>query len=371
MNFYLTLGLGPQATDGEIRRAYRRLARRFHPGINPGDQAAADRFQQIAAAYEVLIDPEQRRRYDAGEAPAPEPQAAPTFEFEGFDFNAVADSRSASTFGDLFADVIRAAVPGALPPARGADLHGELHITFDAAMQGTTCRLTVTRLNRCMICQGHGRVETVETGPCPQCGGAGSVRGARGHMLFTKSCGHCAGTGVQHAVPCQACRGEGVVMHTESLAIDLPAGVSDGESLRLPARGSAGRHGAPPGDLHVTVRVAPHRFFRREGNDIHLDLPVALHEAVLGARIDVPSPIPVGGPIVGGPCKLKIPPGTQSGQQFRLRERGAPSLRGGPPGDLVVTIKLVLPALQDERSKALIRELAQLNPQDVRQDLGV
>jgi molecular chaperone DnaJ len=363
MNFYITLGLGPTATDGEIRRAYRRLARRFHPGINPGDQTAAERFQQIAAAYGVLIDPEQRRRYDSGEAPSPAAQPATTFEFEGFDFNAVADSRSASTFGDLFADVIRAAVPGALPPARGADLHGELHITFEAAMQGTTGRLTVTRLHRCVVCQGGGRVETIEAAPCPQCGGVGSVRGARGHMLFTKSCGHCAGTGVQHAVVCQACRGEGVAMHTESLAIDLPAGVSDGESLRLPGRGSAGRHGAPPGDLHVTVRVAPHRFFRRDGNDIHLDLPVALHEAALGARVEIPSP--------GGPCRLKIPPGTQSGQQFRLRERGAPSLRGGPPGDLVVTIKLVLPALRDERSKALIRELAELNPQDVRQDLGV
>src|SRR5262249_7398609 len=153
-----------------------------------------------------------------------------------------------------------------------------------------------------------------------------------------------------------------VVMHTEALAIEVPAGVSDGETVRLPQRGNAGRHGAPAGDLFVTVRVTPHRFFRREGNDLHIDVPVALHEAMLGARIDVPAP--------GGPCKVKIPLGTQAGQQVRVRERGVPSLRGGPPGDLVVTIRLVLPTLQDERSKALVRELADLNPQDLRQDLA-
>ncbi len=365
MDFYITLGLKREASDGDIRRAYRRLARRYHPDINPGDQTAAARFQQILAAYEVLIDPEQRRRYDAGErsAPALDGQTPPTFEFEGFDFSVVAEGASASTFGDLFADVIRAAVPGATLPARGADLHGDVHIPFDAAMQGTSCRLTVTRLNRCGVCQGRGHVETLEATACPHCGGAGTVRGARGHMLFTKTCAPCAGTGVQQSVVCHACRGDGVAMHSEALAIDLPAGVSDGERLRFPGRGSAGKHGAAAGDLYVTVHVAPHQFFRRDGQDIHLDVPIALHEAVLGARIDVPSP--------SGPCKIRIPPGTQSGQQLRVRERGAPSLRGGPPGDLVVTIKLVLPTSLDERSKALIRELAELNPQNVRQDLGV
>jgi molecular chaperone DnaJ len=372
MNFYIILGLRPGATDSEIRRAYRRLARRHHPGINPGDQTAAQRFQQIVQAFETLSDPEQRRRYDAGEAPAvdAEPaahQAAATFEFQGFDFTAAAEGRSASTFGDLFADVIRSAVPGSAPQARGSDLHGELHMSFDAAMQGTTGRLTVTRLNRCGVCRGHGRVDALEPTACPHCGGIGTVRGARGHMLFTKRCQPCGGTGIQRAIACQACRGDAVVMHTEVLSIEVPPGVGDGETVRIAGLGNAGRHGVTPGDLFVTVRVAPHRFFRREGNDIHLEVPVALHEAMLGARIDVPSPTPS----AGGPCKVKIPPGTQSGQQFRLHERGVPSLRGGSPGDLVVTIKVVLPALQDERSKALVRELAQLNPQDVRQDLGV
>lgn len=363
MSFYITLGLRPGATEGEIKRAYRRLARKYHPNINPGDQVAATRFQQIVQAYETLVDPERRRRYDTGE-PGPPPDSSPaaaTFEFEGFDFSVMAEGTMASTFGDLFADVIRAAVPGAAATARGADLHGDVQIPFDAAMQGTSARLTVTRLAVCHMCQGVGRVETIAS-RCAACEGSGQVRMARGHMLFTKPCASCHGTGAQHDAACPACRGEGVGMHSESIGVQVPAGISDGETLRLAGHGNAGRHGASAGDLYVTVHVSPHRVFRREGDDLHLEVPVAIHEAALGARIAVPTPT--------GPCWLKIPPGTQSGQQFRLRERGAPSARGGPPGDLIVTTRLVLPRVLDERSKDLIRELARLNPDDVRQDLG-
>jgi molecular chaperone DnaJ len=186
---------------------------------------------------------------------------------------------------------------------------------------------------------------------------------SRGHMMFAKPCGACHGTGLLRDFACPTCRGEGVGMHSESITVQVPPGIGDGDRLKLVGHGNAGHHGAPSGDLLVTVRVAPHRFFRREGDHLHVEVPIALHEAALGARIDVPTPM--------GPCKLKVPPGTQSGQQFRVRERGAPSMRGGPPGDLIVTTRLVLPRLTDERSKDLIRELARLNPEDVRQDLGV
>jgi molecular chaperone DnaJ len=182
-------------------------------------------------------------------------------------------------------------------------------------------------------------------------------------MMFSKPCGACYGVGVHRDAACPACRGEGVGMQSESITVQVPAGIHDGDRLRLAGHGNAGRHGASSGDLYVTVRVAPHKFFRREGDHLHLEVPVALHEAALGARINVPTP--------SGPCKVTIPPGTQSGQQFRVRERGAPSMRGGPPGDLIVTTRLVLPRLTDERSKDLIRELARLYPDDVRQDLGV
>jgi molecular chaperone DnaJ len=365
MDFYITLGLRPGATTGDIKRAYRRLARRYHPNINPGDQVAATRFQQIVVAYETLIDPERRQRYDTGEAPAvPEQQAgAVAFAFEGFDFSVTAEGPTASTFGDLFADVIRAAVPGSSPAAaRGVDLHGDVHITFDGAMHGASAHLTVTRLDHCHLCGGGGRVQAQET-RCAACEGTGQVKMSRGHMLFSKPCGACRGAGVHRDLGCPACRGEGVGMHSESITVQVPPGINDGDRLRLAGHGNAGRHGAPSGDLYVTVRVAPHKFFRREGDHLHVEVPVALHEAALGARIDVPTP--------SGPCKVKIPPGTQSGQQFRVRERGAPSMRGGPPGDVIVTTRLVLPRLTDERSKDLIRELARLNPEDVRQDLGV
>jgi molecular chaperone DnaJ len=361
MELYITLGLGPGATTGDIKRAYRRLARRFHPNINPGDQVAATRFQQIVQAYETLVDPERRRRYDTGEAAAgPEASTPKTFAFEGFDFSVMAEGATASTFGDLFADVIRAAVPGTASGTRGADLHGDVQITFDQAMRGTTSHLTVTRLDRCRLCGAAGRVETTEM-RCASCEGTGQVRMARGHMLFAKPCESCRGTGYQRDTVCPACRGDGVGMHSDSIAVHIPAGIADGERLRLPARGNVGRLGGPSGDLYVTVHVAPHRCFRRDGDHLHLEVPVAIHEAALGARIEVPTP--------SGPYRLKIPPGTQSGQQFRVRERGAPSVRGGPPGDLIVTTRLVLPRLADERSKELIRELARLNPEDVRQDL--
>lgn len=397
MNFYLLLGLRPGATAGDIKRAYRRLARRYHPNINPGDQAAALRFRRIVEAYETLVDPERRRQYDDGEMKAAAP-AATVFEFEGFDFSVLAEGATASTFGDLFADVIRSAVPGAGEPARGtpqrgADLHGELELSFDEAMRGASRRMTVMRQARCGVCRGVGRVEALQA-ICAQCGGDGAVRVARGHMLFTKPCVACEGTGAQYDAFCGACRGEGSVMHSESVQVDVPAGVADGERLRLPGRGNVGRRNGPAGDLYITIHVAAHPFFRREGDDVWVEVPITLDEAALGARIEVPAPAPppagsaagagakagadtasgAGAPPNGDEaglrtCRLRVPPGTQSGQRFRVRERGAPSRRGGPPGDLIVTARLVLPVLADERSKELIRELARLNPQDVRRHL--
>lgn len=372
MNFYLLLGLRPGATTGDIKRAYRRLARRYHPNINPGDQAAALRFRRIVEAYETLVDPERRQQYDAGESQAAQPAAA-LFEFEGFDFSAAAEGAMASTFGDLFADVIRAAVPNAADSPRGADLHGDLEVTFEEAMRGVTQRIAVMRQARCGVCRGAGRVEALQQ-LCTQCGGEGAVRVARGHMLFTKPCAACEGTGAQFDAFCAVCRGEGSVMHSESVQVDVPPGVMDGERLRLPGRGHAGRRNGPAGDLYLTIHVAAHPFFRREGDDVCIEVPVTLEEAALGARIEVPAPpapLPAGASATAGAetCRLRVPPGTQSGQIFRLRERGAPSRRGGPPGDLLVTTRLVLPVLADERSKELIRELARLNPQDVRRHL--
>jgi molecular chaperone DnaJ len=360
MDLYVALGLGRGASLGEIRRAYRRLARRYHPEVNPGNDEAEALFRRIVEAYETLSHPDKRRAYDSGaepEAPRPEPEEAPAFAFEGFDFTARAQGAQASTFGDLFADVVRAATASVTDQGRGADLHVDVEVPFAMAVEGGTVRFAVTRRGRCGGCHGEGRLAAPGV-PCSGCGGTGTVRTARGHMVFRKACTQCDGTGAANFAPCRGCGGAGVVMRSDPVAVAVPAGVPDGERIRIPGEGNAGGRGAAPGDLYVTVHVLADPRFRREGDDLHIDLPLAIHEAAFGARVDVPSP--------AGPCRLKVPPGTQSGQQFRVRERGMPSPRSGRVGDLVATVRLVLPPLNDEHTRTLIRSLAGAYPADVR-----
>jgi molecular chaperone DnaJ len=362
MDLYAILGLERDADLSDVRRAYRRLARRCHPGVNPGDRDARARFEQITEAFETLSDPERRRSYDAGALPAT-PHETASFGFEGFDFSVeVTAEHEASTFGDLFAGVLhRAAERGSTAaPEAGSDLHSALAVTFDEAMAGVDRHVGVTRQVSCRACGGSGAM-ALEPTPCPACQGRGQVRAARGHMVFAKPCDSCRGTGERREALCRACRGEGVEARAESLRIHVPAGVADGAQVRIPGRGHAGRRGGQPGDLVLTVRVEPHRLFRREGDDLHITVPVAIHEAALGAKLDIPT--------IDGVVRLRVPPGTQSGQRLRLRERGAPSVRTGGRGDLIVEVALVLPALLDERSKELMREFGRINGEDVRRGL--
>lgn len=357
MNFYLLLGVSREARLEEIRRAYRRLARKYHPGINPGDRAAAERFQQISVAFETLSDPDRRRAYDShGEAPAS--STVSTFQFQGFDFSAESVEPRRSTFGELFGDVLSERLAsGAAPPEQGADLHLAVSIPFEDAMLGSRRYVRVSRLERCAPCAGHGRL-TSAASPCVHCEGAGHVRVARGHMVFSRACGACSGSGVQHHHICAACGGEGVGVHASGLTLSLPPGIADGTEVVFPGEGHAGRRAGPAGALHLRVQVEPHPLFRRVGDDISVELPVAIHEAALGARVDVPTP--------EGPLRIRVPPGTQSGQTFRFRDRGVP--HGDHRGHLVVTIRLVLPALLDEPSRELMRAFAARNPENVREE---
>ena len=359
MNLYVLLGVRHGATEAEIKQAYRRLARRFHPDINPGDRHAEARFKQILDAYETLIDPQRRSRYDSGTAPE-EARDQHSTGFEGFDFSVRGVDRAA-TFGDLFADVLSGR--GAKRPRadRGADLHQSVQLAFEEALSGTQRAITVTRRETCRTCDGSGRTRT-SPGVCLICQGAGAVRSVRGHMVFSRSCTACGGSGQQRPQSCDPCSGTGQEMRTETIQVRILAGVADGERVRVAGKGNAGSRGAPPGDLYINVQVAPHSLFRREGDDLHLVVPIAIHEAALGARIDIQTP--------EGTARLRVPPGTQSGQRFRLRERGAVSTRDGRRGDLVIEVRLMLPRLLDERSKELLREFGRINGESVREHLS-
>ncbi len=361
MDYYAILGLERGASDADIKRAYRRLARQYHPGINPGDRAAAALFRSISEAYETLADPGRRSQYDqAGVRAAAPSQEGSTFEFAGFDFSIAAHGPQAATFTELFADVLHPVPTTDRPrPETGADLHASLTVAFLDAVRGGEWQVILTRQVPCEACAGVGQVATPE-GRCVHCQATGKVRWARGHMVFSKTCAACGGTGRQRRQRCAVCAGHGRGVRTEAIAVAMPAGVADGARLRVPEKGHAGRHGGRTGDLYVTVHVQPHPAFRREGDDLVLSVPVAVHEAVLGARIEVPS--------LDGAVKVRIPPGAQAGQRFRLSGRGVPTAVGGR-GDLIVEVRLVLPSMVDERSKELMREFGRLNAEDVRKSL--
>jgi molecular chaperone DnaJ len=360
VDFYVILGLEPGASPAEIKRAYRRLSRRYHPGVNPGDRQAEALFTQISEAYQTLIDPDRRRQYDsAGSIPSPRSQAG-AFEFAGFDFSFAARGTDAATFSELFADVLHPAAQDSGDSEAGGDLYSALTVSFEEAFRGVDRQVLVVRQVLCGGCAGSGRVRP-PAGRCAPCNGTGQVRWARGPMVFAKACAACGGTGRQRFQRCEICSGHGRLMRSEPVPVHVPPGVVSGMRLRIPERGHAGRRGGRTGDLYVDIEVEPHPLLRRDGDDLFIAVPVAVHEAVLGARIDVPT--------LDGGVKLRIPPGTQGGQRFRISGRGAPTPAGR--GDLIVEVKLVLPQIADERSKELMRAFGRLYGEVVLRDLHV
>lgn len=365
MSLYDLLGVKRDAGTAEIKRAYRKLARKFHPDINPGDKRAEARFRQISEAYETLVDPQRRGSYDTYGTTEPSPTRA-SYGFAGFDFETDGErfDYNVSAFGDLFADVFnrsREPRPG-VGPQRGDDLELALTVSFDEAFRGTQQKVTVTRREYCANCRGRGMLHEGNR-RCAHCHGTGQVRSTRGHMVFSKNCSHCAGTGELRQQPCAVCGGDGLTSRAELLTVTIPAGVADGSRVRVPGKGNAGRMGGPTGDLYLTTKVTPHPLFARQGDDLMIVVPISVSEAALGARITVPT--------IDGSATLRIPPGTQTGQRFRLRDRGVPSLRSGRRGDQIVETRMVLPRVMDERSKELLREFGRLNPENPRKGLGV
>ncbi|MBM3808092.1 MAG: J domain-containing protein [Acidimicrobiia bacterium] len=356
MDFYIVLGIERDAGTGDIKRAYRRLARRLHPDINPGDREAEARFRQVLDAYETLMDPDRRRRYDAGQ-PSAVAGGEDGFGFAGFDFSNRVHAERTTTFGELFEEVLSRRAPRLAEGEQGADIHTRAALTFEEAWHGVQRTVKVTRQDVCRVCAGSGYRRAAET-RCVSCEGTGAVRSARGHMVFAKTCPTCGGEGRLKQEECGPCRGQGVESRTETLTVRIPPAVADGSRVRIAAKGHAGVRGGAPGDLLIDVAVAEHPVYRREGDELHMTVPVAIHEAGLGAKIDIETP--------DGQVRVRVPPGTQSGQRFRLRDRGARS-RNGQRGDLVVEVRLRLPKILDERSKELLREFGRINGESVRE----
>ncbi len=363
MDLYGALDLDASATPADIERAYLRLARRYHPRINPGDRRAEERFRQVQQAYDVLGDPERRYEYDRGRTGARTATLEATIAFEGFDFSSLAQGHDAATFSEMFADVFQDAARRATAPEDGAPLALTMQLAFEDAMRGGDVPISIVRQDRCPPCGGAGHA-AAPPAACSSCGGSGALRWARGHMVFTRPCEACDATGRLTARSCRSCGGSGLQARSEVVTVRIPPGVEDGARLAIPGRGHAGARGGPAGDLYVTVEVLPHAVFRRDGRDLRLTLPVAVHEAALGARVEVPT--------LGDPVTVRVPPGTGSGTQLRVRGRGIPSVQSGDAalaGDLILDVQVVLPPVRDERSKALLKEFAALNPVDVRDGL--
>jgi molecular chaperone DnaJ len=362
MDFYEILGVRRGAGPAEIRRAFQKRARQIHPDLNPGDPVAADRYRALSMALEVLSDPQRRSQYDRGDLKAEARAAPPHVGFHGFDFSAEGGPGGAG-FRELFGGVLRSAqVVRAEEPARGEDLEQTTGLTFEESLVGTERRIHVVRADHCPICGGAGDVAFGPV-PCPRCGGTGQVRASRGHMIFTQGCADCGSAGLLTKRPCERCGGEGRLRQSEWLDVRIPAGVAAGSRVRIPGCGNAGRRGGPHGDFVLVIEVEPHPLYRREGDDLHCTVPITVTEAALGGHIEVPTP--------DGPFTIEIPAGTQAGQRFRLRKRGAPKLGEETRGDLYVETQVWVPAITDNRSRALLAEVARLNPHDPRKDLFV
>jgi molecular chaperone DnaJ len=370
-DLYQLLGVDKKATQEEIKKAYKKLARKYHPDLNPGDKKAEEQFKKLSHAYSVLSDSKKRAQYDQygtlfgeGQQP-PGPGGSVNFDFNGFDFN----NFGGSSFGDIFSDLFgsirgnkksRATHEERRVPERGQDLIYPINISFMDAIRGITPEIRINRNLTCTECKGAGYSPSSKATECPECKGTGQVNRARGYMRFSSLCNVCNGEGVLHS-PCSGCAGRGVIPKEETIRVTIPPGVDSGSKVRVAGKGHGGYNGGPSGDIYLTINVAPHPVFVREGDNTKVVVPVTLTEAALGARIEVPT--------VEGSSNMKVPPGTQSGQVFRLREKGAPSLRGGSRGDQLVEVKVIVPPVRDERSKELLRELEKLNPSNPREDL--
>jgi molecular chaperone DnaJ len=374
-DYYAVLGLTKGASEKDITRAYRKLAKQHHPDANPGNKDAEERFKDISAAYDVLGDAAKRKEYDevrdmvASGAGNPFAGAGASgygpgggVRFETGDMGDVGGL--GDILGNLFGRGRRGSTtrqPGA-GPRRGGDLEAEVHLSFDDAVRGATIAVQLTGAAPCHTCGGTGAAPGTVPQTCPQCNGVGTLAVDQGPFSFSQICPRCGGSGRVVEKPCPTCGGGGAETRTREVKVRIPVGVADGQRVRVKGKGTPGNNGGPPGDLYVTVHVAPHPLFGRRGNDLLLRLPVTFSEATLGASVKVPT--------LDGPVTMRVPPGMTPGKTLRVRGKGMPKAGGGV-GDLMVTVDVVVPqALSDEQRQA-VEALAATEAANPRAHLGV
>ena len=338
-DYYDVLGVQRGASEADVKKAYRRLAMKYHPDRNSGEADAEEKFKEASEAYEVLSDPEKRERYER-------------FGHAGVDgmgggagFSDISD-----IFGEVFGDIFSSGGARARARAnrRGADLQYTLDISLEQAVAGDTVEIRIPTLAGCDDCDGSGAAPGTTASQCPECEGRGQVRVSQGFFSLQQTCPRCRGAGRVILDPCRSCGGRGRVERRKTLAVKVPAGVDNGDRVRLTGEGQAGAGGAPSGDLYVQMRVAEHPIFQRDGRNLYCDVPISFVDAALGGEIEVPT--------LDGRVKLKVPPETQTGKLFRLRGRGAPSVRGGADGDLLCRVVLETPVRLSDEQQDILRK---------------
>jgi molecular chaperone DnaJ len=347
-DYYEMLGVDRNAPDEEVKKAFRRLARQYHPDLQSTDQqkkAAEEKFKEVNEAYEVLSDREKRKRYDMfGHAGS---QQGFGGGFEGFDFGR---GGFGDVFNDIFEDFFGGGGRGRPRAERGSDLQYNLELSFEEAVYGKDVKLKIPRWEACEACTGTGARSAAGVKACPSCKGAGQLRFQQGFFSISRPCDQCEGSGQVISDPCGTCRGKKRVYREHTLSVNIPAGIETGMRLRLANEGEHGANGGPPGDLYVAVNVKPHPFFARKGNDIFCEIPVNFVTATLGGKVEIPT--------LKGNTVIKIPAGTQPDKTFRLRGLGVPSLKGQQTGDQIMKVKIQVPTKLNPRQKELLTEFA-------------
>ncbi len=350
-NHYDTLGVPKGASQEEIKKAYRKLAREYHPDANPGDATAEERFKQIGEAYDILSDPEKRKQYDTFGQNF-RPGAGPQGGAQGFDFSGAGANFD---LGDLFGGLFNRGGAGrsGTTQQRGSDVEARVELSFADALQGVTVRVPVDKANTCPDCHGSGAAPGTSPTICPDCKGRGVIAESQGFFALSHPCPRCGGGGTVIEHPCPNCHGAGRVRSTKTYQVRIPAGVRDGTRIKVAGKGEAAPRGGQPGDLYVVTKVGPSPLYSRRGDDLVIDVPVTFSEASMGSQVELPTPD-------GKTVKVKVPAGSTDGKLLRVKGRGAPKLKGSGNGDLLARLRIAVPSKLSKQEREALEKLQEI-----------